>query len=153
MKKTQKKAMAIGAGLAAVAAAAAGVYMLTGKNAKNRKKLAKWASDMQHDVVNELNKAGKHTKASYQKVVDTVAKNYKGLKNVSTTELAEVAAELKGHWDSISNEVTNAGNLVKKVLPKAKKTVAKKVVKKATPKVSKQSIKKVVKSLAKKSAR
>lgn len=140
MKKTQKQAIAVGAGLAAVAAAAAGVYMLTGKNAKNRKKLAKWATDMQKDVIKELNKAGKHTKASYQKVVDNVAKNYKGLKNVSATELAQVAAELKTHWDTISSEVSKASTVVKKAAKKvAKKVPAKKVVKKATKKVAKKA--------------
>ncbi|QQS22697.1 hypothetical protein IPM19_03640 [bacterium] len=144
MKKSQKKAVAVGAGLAAVAAAAAGVYFLTGKNAKNRKKLAKWAGDMQNDVVRELNKAGKHTKASYHKVVDTVAKNYKGIKNVSTAELAEAAAELKGHWESISKEVGNAAKVVKKALPakkavKAVKATVKKAAKKATKKTTKKA--------------
>jgi HPt (histidine-containing phosphotransfer) domain-containing protein len=137
MKKTQKRVIAAGAGLAAVAAAAAGVYLLTGKNAKNRKKLAKWAGDMQNDVVKELNKAGKHTKANYQQIVDKVAKNYKNLKNVSAPELAQVASELKSHWDIISNEVGKASAVVKQVVPTAKKTVkktAKKAVKKAVKK-------------------
>jgi uncharacterized protein YicC (UPF0701 family) len=132
MKKTQKQAIAVGAGLAAVAAATAAVYMFTGKNAKNRKKVAKWASNMQSDVVKELNKAGKHTKASYQQIVDKVAKNYKGLKNVSATELAQMATELKGHWDTISTEVGKAGTIVKKAVKKAAaKAPAKKAVKKA----------------------
>ncbi len=147
MKKTQKKALAVGAGLAAVAAAAAGVYMFTGKNAKNRKKVSKWVGDMQKDVVTELNKAGKATKATYSKVVDTVSKNYKGLKNVSTEELAMVAAELKNSWDHISEELGNASKTVKRVVPKAAKTIAKKVnvgtakkvVKKATKKVAKKA--------------
>lgn len=142
MKNSQKKALAVGAGLAAVAAAAAGVYMLTGKNAKNRKKLAKWVGDMQNDVVKELNKAGKVTKQTYNKVVDTAVKNYKGLKNVSTEELALAAAELKSSWELISAEVANAGKTVRKVVPKAARSIAKKVkVKKATSakKVAKKS--------------
>ncbi len=80
MKKSQKQAIAIGAGVAALAAAATGVYFMTGKNAKNRKKVAKWMGDMQKDVVQELNKAGKASQAVYNKTVDTVAKNYAGLK-------------------------------------------------------------------------
>lgn len=143
MKKTQRQAIAVGAGLAAVAAAAAGVYLFTGKNAKNRKKVAKWASDMQHDVVKELNKAGKHTKASYQQIVDKVAKNYKGLKNVSATELAQMAAELKSHWDTISTEVGKASVAVKKVVKKSvAKTAAKKATKKAVKKAAKKTTKK-----------
>lgn len=147
MKKSQKKAVAVGASLAAVAAAAAGVYLLTGKNAKNRKKLAKWAGNMQSDIIQELNKAGKHTKASYHKVVDSVAKNYKGIKNVSATELAEAAAELKSHWDSISKEVGKAAKVVKKALP------AKKLAKKPVTKTVKKPAAKPVKSSAKRAAK
>ena len=127
MKKNQKKALAVGAGLAAIAAAATGVYMLTGKNAKNRKKVAKWAGDLQNDVVKELNKAGKVTKQTYNKVVDSAVKNYKGLKNVSTAELALVASDLKGSWDAISQEVTAASKTVRRVVPKAARKIAKKV--------------------------
>ncbi len=146
MKKTQKQAIAVGAGLAAVAAAAAGVYFFTGKNAKNRKKVSKWAGDMQNDIVKELNKAGKHTKASYQEIVDKVAKNYKGLKSVSTAELADIAQELKGHWDTISSEVSKASNVVKKTVKKAAaKSPIKKVVKKAAKTVAKKVTKKAVK--------
>lgn len=134
MKKGQKQAIAVGAGLAAVAAAAAGVYMMTGKNAKNRKKVAKWVGDMQKDVVTELNKAGKASKATYHKVIDTAVKNYKGLKNVSTEELAMVAAELKGSWDNISAELNSASKTVRKVVPKAAKAVVKKVTSKSVTK-------------------
>lgn len=150
MKKTQKQAIAVGAGLAAVAAAAAGVYMLTGKNAKNRKKISKWAGDMQNDVIKELNKAGKHTKASYQQIVDKVAKNYKGLKTVSAPELAEIASELKSHWDTISAEVSNAGNVVKKAVKKASKQVAAKT---ATKKPAAKKVKKAPAKKATKKAR
>ncbi len=145
MKKTQKKAIIAGASLAAVAAAAAGVYFLTGKNAKNRKKLAKWAEDMKNDVVKELNKAGKHSKASYQQIVDSVAKNYKGLKNVSAPELSQMASELKSHWDIISAEVSQAGKAVKRAIPSTKK-----VVKKAKKSVTKKTVSKTVKKAVKK---
>lgn len=148
MKKGQKQALAVGAGLAAIAAAAAGVYMMTGKNAKNRKKVAKWVGDMQKDVVTELNKAGKATKATYNKVVDTAVKNYEGLKNVSTAELALAAADLKNSWDSISAELNAASKAVSKVVPKTAKSLvktvtAKKSAKKTTAKASqKKAVKK-----------
>jgi uncharacterized protein YpuA (DUF1002 family) len=127
MKKSQKQMIAAGAGIAAIAAAAAGVYFLTGKNAKNRKKVAKWAEDMKNDVVKELGKGTKYTKATYSKVVDGVAKNYKALKDVSADELTGLAAELKEHWDTISAEVGKAAQTVKKVVPKSAKSVGKKV--------------------------
>lgn len=154
MKKSQKQALAVGAGLAAVAAAAAGVYMMTGKNAKNRKKVAKWATNLEKDVVAELNKAGKATKATYAKIVDTAAANYKGLKEVSTQDLAIVANELKSSWDVINSELQNARKTVTKVVPKTAKTIVKKVSKvtaKAAPKkaAKKKTAKKVAKAVKK----
>jgi hypothetical protein len=143
MKKSQKQALAVGAGLAAVAAAAAGVYMMTGKNAKNRKKVAKWVGNMQEDIITELNKAGKASKATYNKVVDTAVKNYEGLKNVSASELAVAAAELKGSWDLIKSQMEVAGNSVRRVVPKSVRSVAKKVsVNAAAKKPAKKATKK-----------
>jgi uncharacterized protein YpuA (DUF1002 family) len=133
MKKNQKQALEIGAGLAAVAAVAAGVYMMTGKNAKNRKKVAKWVGNLQTDVVRELDKAGNVTKATYNKVVDATAKNYKGLKDVSAVELASVAADLKSNWDRINAELSNASQSVRRVVPK-RTAVKKAPAKKAAPK-------------------
>ncbi len=134
MKKTQKQALAVGAGLAAVAAAATGVYMLTGKNAKNRKKVGKWVNDFQDDIVKELNKAGKVTKATYNKVIDTATKQYAGLKNIKAVELASVAAELKGHWDNISSELQAASSNVRRAVPKSvQRAVSKKTVSKKAP--------------------
>lgn len=135
----QKKALAVGAGIAALAAAATGVYMLTGKNAKNRKKVAKWAGDMQKDVVKELGKAKKVTKTTYNKVVDGAAKNYRGLKNVSAAELAAVAAELKAGWDNISADVAATSKAVRRVVPKVAKKVARRVAKKTVKKAVKKS--------------
>lgn len=162
---TRNKAIAVGAGLAAVAAAAASVYMLTGKNAKNRKKVVKWAGDLEKDVVKELNKASKASKATYSKIVDSVSENYKGLKDVSNQDLAIVANELKASWDVINTELQSAKKVVAKVVPKAAKTIAKKVSKvtrkKAAPKkvvkpakkVAKKPIKKTVKKTVKKTAK
>lgn len=126
-KSTTKKVTAVGAGLTAIAATAAAVYLFTGKNAKNRKKMARWAKDLQSDVVKELNKTGKATKASYNKLVDQTAKNYSGLKNISGKEVVELATELKGHWDMISQELSTAGKKITKVIPTQTKSVAKKV--------------------------
>jgi hypothetical protein len=122
MKKTQKQALAIGAGVAALAAATAGVYMLTGKNAKNRKKIKSWAGKMQKDVVTELRKAEKSTQSAYNRIVDTVAKNYKGMKNVNPAELAAATMELKSHWNAIREEMDNASQVVRRITPKSVKS-------------------------------
>jgi hypothetical protein len=127
MNKGQKQAVAVGAGVAALAAAATAAYFLTGKNAKNRKKLATWASKMQKDVVTELKKVKKGSQAAYNQAVDTVVKNYKTAKKVSAPELAAMAKDLKAHWDVIRLELENAGRTVRKVRPKAKASRARKV--------------------------
>jgi hypothetical protein len=135
MKKSQKKALAVGAGVAALAAAAAGVYFLTGKNAKNRKKVAKWAAEMQKDVVKELKKARQNSQAAYNKVVDSVARNYKAAKKVSGPELAVVAADLKSSWNTIRKEMDSVGKTVRRITPKAARSRSRKVaVKKAAKK-------------------
>ena len=143
MKKSQKKAVAVGAGIAALAAAAAGVYFMTGKNAKNRKKVSAWAGKMQKDVVRELNKAQKASRDNYHKIVDQVAKNYKGLKNVSPAELALVAAQMKGHWASIQSEMKDAAKTVRRVVPKAVKSKARKI---AVKRVAKKAARKAKRS-------
>lgn len=147
MKKSQKKALVVGTGIATLATIATGVYLLTGKNAKNRQKLAKWAKDMQKDVVSELGQVQKASKANYHKIIDSVSKNYKNLKNVSTSDLAELTADLKSSWDHISSELQKAGSNVKKVLPKAS---VKKTAKKVPVKVVKKATKKTVTKVAKK---
>jgi len=127
MNKTQKRAVAVGAGVAALAAAATAVYFLTGKNAKNRKKVAKWAGDMQKDVVRELKKARQNSQSAYNKVVDSVAKNYKAARKISAPEMAEVAADMKKHWTAIRREMENVGKTVRRIKPKGVKRPARKV--------------------------
>src|SRR6478672_5801486 len=138
MKKKTNKALAVGAGVAAIGAAAAGAYMFTGKNAKNRKKVGKWVGNMQEEVLKELDKAGKVTKDTYHKAVDTATRSYKGLKDVNAAELALFATELKSSWDNISAGLNKASKTVKRVAPavaKQVRSVPKKApAKKAAPK-------------------
>lgn len=138
MKKSQKQGLAVAGGVAALAAAATAVYFMTGKNAKNRKKVAKWANDMRNDVVKELGKASKVSQATYNKAVDTVTKNYKTLKKINTAEVALAASELKKSWDAISSEMEAAVKTVRHIAPKSVKSIAKKVkVRKLVGKVTK----------------
>lgn len=120
MKKSQKKVLAVGAGAAAVAAAAAGIYFLTGKQGtKNRKKIGTWAAKAKREVISELKGLKNISQSTYHQAVDTVARRYKGLKNIDAAELAAVAQELKGHWDTISKQIkpsakTSPKNKIKK---------------------------------------
>ena len=128
MKKTQKKAIAIGAGITALAAAAAGTYFFAGKGgAKNRKKVSTWASKAKKEVMSEVAQMEKMSKQAYNSAVDNVMKNYKSMKNVDSKDVTAMAKEMKGHWDSIAKEVTAMTKKVTKVIPRAKKSIAKKV--------------------------
>jgi len=129
MKKSQKQAIAIGAG-AALAAAAAGIYFFGGKRgAKNRKKVSAWAEKAKREALAELRKVKTVSKQSYNKTVDEVMKRYKQAKRLDPAELTALASELKSHWNSISKELGKAGSKIRRVArkPAKKKSARKKI--------------------------
>ena len=127
MKKSTKKAIEIGAGIAGVAAAAAGAYILatSKKGKKATKKAVAWAGQAKKEVIAEVKKMKAVNQKTYAKAVDEVVNKYKGLKNVDVKDVIEFSQELKGHWDGIKKEIES--KLKPKVIAK-KKTVAKKKV-------------------------
>lgn len=144
MKKQQKVAIGVGAGVAALAAASAAAMYFTGKKGKARRaKVSKWAIDAKKDVIKQLKSAQNVTKKSFESAVDTVMDQYKKAKKVDPGELLALAGELKGHWDNIVKEASTATkkvvpakvrNAVKKSVSKAKKSVVKKAPAKKTTK-------------------
>lgn len=144
MNNSQKKsAVAVGALTALAAAAAAGTYFFGGKGgAKNRKKATAWAEKAKKQIVAQLKAMEKVTKSSYNQAVDSVAKQYKELKNVDPKELQDLTKELKGHWDSITKEVSSAA---KEVVKQAKHSLGVKPQKKPQAKTAKQPAKKPTK--------
>lgn len=108
------KALAIGAGVAAIAAAG---YFFLGPDGKKNRKVAKgWMIKMKGEVVSKMEKAKDVSEETYEKMVDQVAKTY-----VSTGGKAEVeklAKELKSHWKSISGQGAKASKVVKKAVKK-----------------------------------
>lgn len=145
-KKTAKKAPAkkkgmstlekaeVGAGvLAAVAAAgAAGYWFYGAKDAKkHRNATAKWAKNLQKDVVKEAKKLKDLDEKAMAVIVDQAAKAYKGLDDVTPGDLRAAVAELKSNWETVKKGVRRT---VKKTTASAKKTVKKAAPKKAAPK-------------------
>ena len=120
MKKVTKKKLVIGAGIAAVAAAAAGAYFLTStkKGKKVSQKIAGWVGKAEKEVVAEMKKLKDVSQKTYEKAVDEVAKRYKTAKNIDAKDVAEFSKDLKSHWKGIQKEIE------KKITPK--KSVAKK---------------------------
>lgn len=119
MKKQQKKVAAgIGIGVA-LAAAAAAVYAFSGEEGKKRrKKVAKWAQDMQRDAVHALKSSKTMTKKMYNSAVDELSKKYAAVKNVDKKELALLAVELKKNWERIHKAAMTAHKAPKKTTKK-----------------------------------
>ena len=130
MKKSQKKAVAVGATAAALAAAAAATYFFTGKRgAKNRKKVSTFAKSVQSDVVKQLKKVKNVSEKNYDVAVDQVLKRYSALKQVDKSEILAAAKELKSHWNTISKQLKPVVKPKKKAAKKkaaAKKKVSRK---------------------------
>ncbi|MDB5244587.1 MAG: hypothetical protein JWN18_457 [Parcubacteria group bacterium] len=122
-------ALKIGAGLAAVgAAAAAGYYFYASPKAKNHRKIvSKWAGDMKKEVLTQTKNLEKVTPEAFDAVVDRVAKAYSIMRSVDSAEIRQAARELKSNWDVIRGEtrksVKSATKTVHKAPRKAKKSV------------------------------
>lgn len=131
MKKTTKKAVKVGAGVAAATAVAgaAGYYFFASKNAKeNRKIAAKWAGDLKKKAVAEVKMLKKATPKAFSAIVDKAAKAYA---HVDAAELKKAARELKANWKQVQAEFAPVKASVKKAAKKVAPKTAKKVAKKA----------------------
>ncbi|HEY0979502.1 MAG TPA: hypothetical protein VGE23_01535 [Candidatus Paceibacterota bacterium] len=134
---TLQKAEVGAAALAAVAAAgAAGYYFYGSKDAKkHRNATAKWAKNLQKDVVREAKKLKDLDEKAMAVIVDQAAKAYKGLDDVTPGDLRAAVAELKGNWEQVKKEMRRTA---KKSASGAKKTVKKAAPKKAAKKAAKK---------------
>lgn len=110
-KKKTESGVGLAAGIAAAAAAAAaGAYFLYGKNgAKNRKIVKGWALKAKGEILDQMEKGKEMTEETYNKVIDKVTQKYQAVKNIDRSELDQMAKELKGHWKSISKQLSGKG--------------------------------------------
>jgi hypothetical protein len=99
--------MAIGAGIATVAAAIAGTYFIYGsKNAaKNRKKVKSWMLKAKGEILEQLESLSEINEEIYHKIVKEVSDKYQALKNIDKQDMAEFIEELKSHWKNIEGEI------------------------------------------------
>lgn len=117
-KTTTGTKVAIGAGVAALAAFAAAGFFLYGKDgAKNRKKVRGWMLKAKGEVLEGVEKLKDVTEEQYTMIVDKVGAKYKTVKNIDPEEVEVMMKELRGHWK----------NIKKSISPAPKKKVAKKV--------------------------
>lgn len=116
-KKTRKIAVEAGLSLAALAAAAAGTYFLSGKKgAKNRKKIKGWMLKAKGEILQEMEHMNSMREDIYHHTIDAMAHRYQLLKNVDKKELDQLVKELKGHWKHIKKDI--AKTQIKKISKK-----------------------------------
>jgi len=121
-KNKGSKVGAAAAGLATLAAAAAGTYYFFGsKQATAHRKAAKaWAEKAKKEVIKEVGKLEKVSKATYEKTVAEVMKKYNAAKAAAPSEITHLSQELKKQWKNIEKHIKPASPVAKK------KAVAKK---------------------------
>ncbi|MCR4322562.1 MAG: hypothetical protein NUV61_00540 [Candidatus Azambacteria bacterium] len=126
--KSSVSSAAVGAGVAAVAAAIAGTYFLYGsKNAqKHRKQVKAWSLKAKGEVLEQLEKLPEVNEKAYHAVVKEVASQYKTLKQLNPKDVVEFVGELRGHWKDIAKEVARATTTLRPKSRPAKKTAKKK---------------------------
>ena len=119
-KATTGAKVAVGAGIAALAAFAAAGYFLYGKDgAKNRKKVRGWMLKAKGEVLEGVEKMKDVSEADYKLIVDKVGAKYKAVKNIDPAEVEAMVRELHGHWKNIKKTISHAPK--KKVAKKASK--------------------------------
>jgi len=94
----------IGAGIAAIAAAAGAFYFYGSKHsAQHRKQMKGWMIKAKGEVVEKLETMKDVSETAYDKAVTQVMDKYKKLKNIDPAEVTALAADLRRHWKNISS--------------------------------------------------
>lgn len=111
-------------GLIGLAAAAiAGAYFLYGskEGAKRRAKVKGWMLKAKGEVLDKLETMKEVNQESYNKLVDAVTEKYGKVKNIESTELVALTADLKRHWNNIKRQMGAPGAKKPARKPAAKK--------------------------------
>lgn len=111
VKKGGSKKVAIGAGIAALTAAAIAYLLVGPQGKKNRKILRGWVIKMKGDIVEKLENVKDITEPVFNRIVDEVAGKYQKIKNISPADLEEAVKEIKRQWKILAKESkSNRGN-------------------------------------------
>jgi hypothetical protein len=102
---------AIGLGIAALAATAAGAYYLYGstKGKAHLRAVKSWMLKAKADVMDEIGKMKEVNEDAYNEAIAKVAKKYEDIKGMDRAELVELVSRLQGHWKDIKREIEKAG--------------------------------------------
>jgi hypothetical protein len=99
------KVIGIGAGIAALSAAA---YIMFGPNGKkNQKALKGWMIKAKGEIIEKFEQAKELTEPVYHKIVDQIQAKYSKVKNVDPNELNELISSVKKHWKALEKEANS----------------------------------------------
>lgn len=97
-----KEIIGIGAGVAALGAAA---FVLFGPEGKqNRKAIKGWSVKMKGEIIEKFEQAKELTEPVYHQIIDNAKAKYAKLKNVDQQELDKVVVDIKKHWKALKKE-------------------------------------------------
>ena len=115
--------VAIGAGVAALAAAVAGTYFLFGtkKGAKARKQIKGWMLKAKGEILEKMEELQEINEKVYNKIVDEVQAGYKKVKNIDAKDVEAFGKEMKAHWKGIKKEIEKKTKGKVKIAKKGKK--------------------------------
>ncbi len=100
-KRSARKVLALGVGIAALSAAAYALFGPAGS--KNRKKLKGWALAMYGEIMDRVERTKDLTEPAFHKIVDEVSKKYALLKHIDSKDLNRALAEIKKQWKKIKH--------------------------------------------------
>ena len=106
-KTGESHGVALGLGVATLAATVAGAYFLYGssKGPARRRALKTWTVKMKGEVMEEIENMKELSEVGYHTVIDKVSKKYEALQNIDQKELQTTVKRLKGHWKDIKKEL------------------------------------------------
>lgn len=100
-----KEIIGIGAGVAALGAAA---FILFGPEGKqNRKAIKGWSVKMKGEIIEKFEEAKELTEPIYHKIIDDAQAKYAKVKKIDQEELNKVVSDMKKHWKTIKKEAVN----------------------------------------------
>ncbi len=96
-----------GAVLAALAGGTAAYLLYNNRGAKNRKRMKGWVLKMKDEVLDQIDDFKEIGQDAYEQIVESVAKRYEGMKNISRQELSSVVDDLKKQWNRVTTKSTS----------------------------------------------
>jgi len=97
----KEKDLLIGASVGAIAGVIAGLLFAPKSGKETRADLAKHLHEMKDKIAKELDKAGKVTKETYDKIVDKIVKVYEVEKKITPADAKDVIAKLKNNFEEV----------------------------------------------------